>query len=49
LIMYGFACVSRAIAVDRIIPAITFTLLRNLLATFVFLAAVVLVRALLTR
>jgi len=49
LIMYGFACVTRAIAVHKIIPTITFKLLRNLLAAFVFLAAVVLVRPLLTR
>ena len=49
LIMYAFACVNRAITVNKIIPGISFELLRSLLATLAFLIAIVLVRVLLTR
>ena len=48
-IMYSFACVNRAVTVNKIIPGISFKLLRSLLVTLLFLIAIVLVRALLTR
>lgn len=49
VIAYAFACVNRAIALNRIIPGISSKMLRTLLATVVFLAVFVLVRALISR
>jgi O-antigen/teichoic acid export membrane protein len=49
VMMYGFACVNRAVTLNKIIPGISFKLLRSLLATFMLLSAMVLVRELVTR
>ncbi len=49
VIAYGFACVNRAIALNRIIPGISAKLIRSLLAIFVLLIMLLLVRALVSR
>lgn len=49
VLMYGFACVNRAVTLNKIIPGISFKLLQSLLTTFVLLSAMVLVRALISR
>ena len=47
VIAYAFACVNRAIALNKIIPGISWKLLRGLLAVLVILTTIVLVRLLL--
>ena len=49
VIAYAFACLNRAIALNRIIPGISSKLLRRLLAVFVLLTTIVLVRTLVSR
>ena len=49
VITYAFACVNRALALNKIIPGISSKILRSLLALFVLLLALVLVRALVNR
>jgi len=47
VIAYAFACVNRTIALNKIIPGISWKLLRGLLAVLVILTTIVLVRLLL--
>jgi lipopolysaccharide exporter len=49
VIAYAFACVNRAIALDRIIPGISLKLLRRLVAVLVLLTTLILVRTLVSR
>ena len=49
VIAYAFACVNRAIALNRIIPGISSKLLPRLLAVFVLLTTLLLVRTLVSR
>lgn len=49
VIAYAFACVNRAIALNRIIPGISAKLLRRVLVVIVLLTAMLLVRTLLSR
>lgn len=49
VIAYAFACMNRAIALNKIIPDISSKLLRSLLALFVLLITLLLVRALISR
>jgi O-antigen/teichoic acid export membrane protein len=49
LIGYAFACVNRAVALNKILPGISWKLLRRLLAILVLLITLLLVRALVSR
>src|SRR6185503_4325324 len=49
VIAYGFACVNRVVAVNKIIPGISAKLLRTLIGTAVGLVMLLLVRALISR
>src|SRR5262249_31733214 len=49
VVAYAFSCVNRAIALNKIIPGISWKLLRRLLALLMFLITLVLVRMLVSR
>lgn len=49
VIAYAFACINRVIAVNKIIPGISWKLLRTLLATIAFLIVLLLAGALISR
>jgi O-antigen/teichoic acid export membrane protein len=49
VIAYAFACVNRAIALNKIIPGISSKLLRSLLVMFILLITLLLVRELISR